>query len=214
MKRKVIYLLKKLDRKTGYRLLGFIRRLTNINTPEYWDKKLLSKGECWRDFPYKFLLKFLPKNEKFSLLDIGCALGDGCILLKKEFPLAEISGADFSKVAIEKAKRKTNQVSFFVLDILKQNPPKKYDYIILIHILEHFNNPYLIVDKCLHFVRKALIIECPYTERFDSPYLYWPGQHRYLFNKHTFSKYNCRILEITEKIESAGYKYIIYQLTP
>ena len=212
--RRIICTFKKIDKATNYKFGNIIRRITNINTKKYWDKKLFTKGNFWRDFPYKFLLKFLPKNEKFSLLDIGCALGDGCILLKKYFPKAEISGADFSRVGIEKAKKKTNQVSFFVLDILKQNPPKKYDYITLVSTLEHFNEPYYIVEKCLKFVDKALFVISPYTREFTEPRLYGVSQHRYLFNENSFLKYHSQILRITEKVEFTGYRYIIYKIIP
>jgi len=193
---KSIYRLKKVDKIANYRLGKVIRKITNINTKRYWDKKLSVKGNTWRDFPYSFLIEFLPKDEAFSLLDIGCALGDGCILLKKYFPKAEISGADLSRVGIEKAKRKTNQVNFFILDILKEIPPKKYDYITLVSTLEHFNEPYYIVEKCLKFVDKALFVISPYTREFTEPRLYGVSQHRYLYNENSFLKYHSQIFSI------------------
>jgi len=212
--RKIAAAIKKIDRMTNYKTGFCLRTITNINTRRYWDKKLSSYGETWRIFPYEYILDFLPKDTIYSVLDIGSGLGDGCLLFKRHFPQADVEGADFSKVAIEKSKRKTNDIKYFELDISKENPHRRYDYITLIHILEHFNDPYIIVDKCLSFVNKALIIECPYTEKIDEPRLYRPGQHRYLFNKNTFSRYNCTILKITKHIESAGYRYIIYKLTP
>jgi SAM-dependent methyltransferase len=212
--RSLVSLFKKADKSTGYKIGNIIRFITNINTRKYWDKKSTSYGRSWRDFPYRYLLEFLPNNSRFSLLDIGCALGDGCLLLKNNFPRAEISGADFSSVAIERARKKTNQINFFVLDILKESPPKKYNYITLISTLEHFNEPYPIVDKCLNYVEKAVLIEIPYTERFDNPHLYWRGQHRFLFNEKTFIGYNFKILKITELVKSTGYQYILYELKP
>lgn len=211
---KITSVIKKIDRMTNYKTGCLIRSITNINTRGWWDKKLASYDESWRDFPYRYFLEFLPKKSSFSLLDIGCALGDGCLLFKKHFPKAEISGADFSKVGIEKAKGKTDEIHFFVLDISKEDPPKKYDYITLIHTLEHFNDPYPIVDKCLNFVNEALIIQVPYTERFDNPHLYRRGPHRYLFNEKTFKDYNFKILKITDLIEAVGYRYIVYELRP
>ena len=209
-----ISVFKNIDKKTNYRMGNIIRTLTNTNTRGFWNKKLSSYGGRWRDFTYKYILEFLPENFSFSLLDIGCALGDGCVLLKSHFPEADISGADFSEAGIEKAKKKSDEISFFILDISKEDPPGKYDYITLIHTLEHFNNPYPIVDKCLKFVDRALIIQVPYVEQFDSPYLYSRCTHRYLFNEKTFSGYNCKILKITEYINIAGYRYIIYGLSP
>ncbi len=210
----IIQKMKSLDSKTGGRVGNLVRVLTNVNTRRYWDKKLLSRGNSWRDFPYQYLSEFLPCDENFSLLDVGCALGEGCALLKQRFPEAEISGADFSSVAIEKAGSKFENIEFLVLDIQKQDPPRKYDYVTLVHILEHFNNPFSIVDKCLLFVDKALLIEVPYVESFRDPRLFSFGQHRYLFNERTFSEYNCEVLTITEYISSAGYRYILFKIMP
>ena len=206
--------IKKVDVIANYKVGGVIRSITNTNTRRYWDKKLASYGQSWRDFSYSYLLEFLAKDCFFSLLDIGCALGDGCVLLKTHFPRAEISGADFSKVGIGKAKERTEKVHFLLLDIGKEDPPKKYDYITLMSTLEHFNNPFPIVDRCLKFVNKALIICVPYTEQFDEPRLYSRGLHRYLFNEKTFGGYHFKILQVTEFIESTGYRYIIYKLKP
>lgn len=211
---KITSVIKKIDRMTNYKTGCLIRSITNINTRKYWDKKLASYQDSWRDFPYENILEFLPKDNAFSLLDIGCALGDGCILLKKHFPDAHISGADFSEVAIEKARKRTGLVNFFVMDILKDSPPKKYDYIILLSTLEHFNNPHKVVDKCLDFVNRTLIIQAPYTEKIDEPCLYLRGLHRYLFNEETFKRYNFKILKITDLIEATGYRYIVYELRP
>jgi len=148
-----------------------VRCITNLNSRSYWNKKLLSRGESWRDFPYHYLAEFLPENEAFSLLDIGCALGEGCTFLKSRFPESRISGADFSDAAIAKAKAKFKDIDFFILDIKKQNPPGKYDYITMLSTLEHFNNPLTVVDKCLLFANKALLVEVPYAGNFRDPRL-------------------------------------------
>ncbi len=212
--RLVIDSVKYLDRVTGYKVGNLARKITNVNTKYYWDKYLLARGDFWRDFPYQFLLEELPKNEEFTLLDIGCALGDGCRLLKKSFPQAGIFGADLSQVGIEKARSKSQDIEYFVFDLSKQDIPKKYDYISLIHILEHFDDPFPIIDKCLKAVNQAVYISTPYGEKFNDPRLYWKGEHRYLFNEQTFTKYNCTVLKVTERIEVVGTKYILYKIIP
>lgn len=205
---------KKMDRMSNYRAGSIIRKLTNVNTKKYWDRKLASYGDSWREFPYEYLLEFFPPDTEFSLLDIGCALGDGCVVLKKRFPKSMISGADFSETGIAKAKDKSGDVNFYVLDIRKDELHEKYDYITLVHTLEHFNDPFPVVEKCLKYVKKALIIQVPFVERFSDPHLYSRGQHRYLFNEETFSSYNCSILRITDVQNAAGYRYIMYKLIP
>jgi 2-polyprenyl-3-methyl-5-hydroxy-6-metoxy-1,4-benzoquinol methylase len=212
--RKAVNLIKRLDQLTGNRVGDLARALTNVNTKKYWDRYLNSRGDFWRDFPYQFLLAELPKNEKVTLLDIGCALGDGCRMLKKNFPLAEITGADLSESGIQKARAKSNDIEYFVFDLYKQEIPKKYDYITLIHILEHFDDPYPIINKCLKAVNRAVYISTPYGGEFDNPRLYWKGEHRYLFNEHTFSKYHGQVLKITDRIEAVGTKHIVYKISP
>ena len=209
---KIKEIIKYLDKKTGNYIGNFIRTITNPNTEKFWDKRF-SVRDSVDDFRYKYFVEFLPKSEVFSLLDIGCAMGEGCALIKKHLPKAEISGADFSSVGIKKAKERNKNIPFFTMDIKKENLPKKYDYITLIHILEHFDDPYPIIDKCLKCTNKALIVEVPYTKEFDSPRLY-TSMHRYLFNKNSFSNYKYEVLKITEYIESAGYKYIIFKIVP
>lgn len=209
-----VSLIKRLDRLAHYKIGDVIRERTNINTPEYWDKYFSKFDNFERDFPYEFLIEFLPKDSSFTLLDIGCGLGDGCLFLKKHFPLAQIEGADLSPLAIKKAKEKKANINFFLLDLKKENPPNRYDFISLVHALEHFNDPFPELDKCLKYVNKAVLIITPYLKRFDSPRLYSRGEHRYLFNENTFFKYKCTILKITEIIPSTGYRNIIYKIEP
>jgi hypothetical protein len=135
-------------------------------------------------------------------------------MLKKSFPLADISGADLSPWAIKNAKLKNRGENYFILDISKKDLPQKYDYITLVHIIEHFNEPFHILDKCLKFVNKAVYINTPYGEDFEDPRLYWKGVHRYLFNEKTFNSYNCKVLKVTELIEEVGSKHILYKITP
>lgn len=214
LRRHYVNIVKWLDSIIGYRFGNIVRKITNVNMPGYWNRYFSGCDKFWRDFPYLLLIDFLQKEKDFSILDIGCGLGDGCALLKKHLPPARIEGADFSPVAIEKAKAKGLDINFFVLDVLKENPPHRYDFISLVHILEHLNDPYPVVDKCLGYVNKAVLIITPYVEKFYNPRLYWKGEHRYLFNENTFSGYKCNILKITEYNPGTGYRYILYKIEP
>ena len=86
--------------------------INNPNTQKYWNKKLSQYNGFWRNDHYKYLIDLFPKDEKFSLIDIGCAVGDGCILLKKHFPKAELTGLDFSDVGIKKALLKSGDIKY------------------------------------------------------------------------------------------------------
>lgn len=210
----IVSAVKRLDRMTGYKIGDLVRALTNINTRRYWDRCFARQGDFYRVFPYENIADFLPKDAPFSLLDIGCALGDGCEFLQKRFPGAEISGADFSLIGIQKAKERSDKIRYFLLDITKEEPQHAYDYIVLSHILEHLNDPLAIVGKCLRHVNRAILVSTPYCPDCKYPRLYAPAEHRYLFNERTFDKYNSTVLRITPLIEATGYRNIIYKIEP
>jgi 2-polyprenyl-3-methyl-5-hydroxy-6-metoxy-1,4-benzoquinol methylase len=187
----------------------------NPNSRGYWDKRLSMYDNFWRNENYCHILDLLPQDKEFSLLDIGCAMGDGCELLQEKFPKAKITGVDISSVGIEKAKQKTKSVQYFVLDILKHPIPKKYDYITMIETLEHFDNPFAVVDKCLKYVRQSLIISAPYyNQKHYSEKMANLSEHRYNFDEKTFTNYNCRVAKITEFVKVTEARCIIYEIRP
>lgn len=73
-------------------------------------------------------------EKKWQVLDIGT--GSGCIpiTLKKEFPMAEVTGIDFSyealEIASENARALNADVKFVQQDILKTQSLEKYDIIV------------------------------------------------------------------------------------
>ena len=207
---------KKAGRQVILLLSYFIRHGTsffNINTKEYWNKRLSAMGNFWRDEHYYHLFNLLPENGRFSLLDIGCGIGDGCELIQSRFPGAEITGLDISNVGIEKAKTKTVKVKYMVVDILKDPLPGTYDYITIIETLEHFDDPFFVIDKCLQHARVAVIVSVPYTPQYSGKVLA-VSEHRYCFNENTFSKYSFRIAQITDYIKSTDERCIIYEIYP
>ena len=138
----------------------------NINRPGYWDGRYEKMNE-WRTNVYEFIIPLLKKWEtegKFTLMDIGCGLGDGCIFVKSNFSQADVSGADLSPLAINKANKRFPQGHFFQHDIVNDKLPNQYDYVLMVSILEHLEKPYQAVDNALASVKKALIIHCPYKE--------------------------------------------------
>jgi len=180
----------------------------NPNTKRYWNDRLSMFDNFWRNENYYHILDLFPKDREFSLIDIGCALGDGCELLQEKFPKAQITGVDISDVGIEKAKRKTKRVEYLCLDILREKLPRKYDYITIIETLEHFDNPFSVVDKCLQHAKKAVIISTPYKQKATLA-----SEHRYTFNENTFANYKCEVVKFVDHIKVSSHKCIIYKIT-
>ncbi len=153
----------------------------NINVKSYWDR-LLKTGEWGKERGklHALLIKYLPKKEKITALDIGCAVGHGTIILAKNLPNVKFDACDFSTTGIKAAKRLYGaKVKFFVHNVYKDKLKKDYDYILLIETLEHINNPIKIVRKYLEHCNKKMIVTVPYHERG------WK-EHIYSFDEHSF----------------------------
>jgi 2-polyprenyl-3-methyl-5-hydroxy-6-metoxy-1,4-benzoquinol methylase len=184
---------------------------TNLNSKRYWNDKLSEFENFWRNENYYYLFDLFPEDKEFSLLDIGCALGDGCELLQEKFPRAKITGIDISDVGIEKAKKKTKKVNYRVMDILKDPIPEKYDYIIIVQTLEHFDDPFVVVDKCLGHIKSALIVSTPYYPE-SSGKITEVSEHRYTFNENTFKNYKSKVLKVTDFVKETNSQCIIFEI--
>lgn len=185
----------------------------NPNTRRYWNGIFQECGDFWRDENYRHLLDLLPPDQNFSLLDIGCALGNGCELLQQTFPKAQIAGTDISETGIAKANARHGKVNYFVLDILKQPIPGDYDYILIIETLEHFDNPFPVVESCLKHARKAVFISVPYRPEPGNLRLEM-SEHRYSFDEETFARYHARVARVTDFVAVTQDRCIIYELKP
>ena len=193
--------------------VGYGRFSTNPNTKRYWNKKLRGCGSFWRNEHYEYIVPLLPAHEEFSLLDVGCAIGDGCELLQARFPKAKISGADISPAGIEKAARKNTRIQYFVFDILKDPMPDVFDYITFIETLEHFDEPFSVINKSLAYTRRALIISTPYSPERSGPSRGY-DEHRYAFNERTFTGYHYEVAQVTPYVESTRQQCIIFKIYP
>lgn len=70
-------------------------------------------------------------RSKPTLLDFGCGAGHLLEFIQKNYPLSfRYSGVDISEKYITLCKSKFPNGSFFVLDLMAQELPQKYDYII------------------------------------------------------------------------------------
>lgn len=195
----------------NYCQYGTIFVPSNINTKKYWDKKLSEISDFWRDESYHQFQHLLPTDRKFSLLDIGCAIGDGCEWLSRKFPKAIISGVDISTVGIEKARSKNSGANYFVLDIEKDPIPGLYDYIIIVETLEHCEHPFFVVDKCLRHTICSLFVSVPYSPNMPSGRIKGRGEHLWAFNEQTFSSYNARVV-LTDVLNEGTMPRIIYEI--
>lgn len=193
--------------KLGIRAIKRYIQYGESNTKKYWDDTLRKYKNYGRSEHYAYFFDLLPKKKRFSLLDVGCAVGDGCILIKKNFPLADITGLDQSSVGIEIAKKKDSSIKYICLNILKSEPVGYWDYITLVDTLEHFYNPFPIIDKRLKHA-SSIIVRVPYKQKLPFKRLRY---HKYTFDKNTFREYKHKIIRITKDPNVKG-NYIIFQI--
>jgi len=150
-------------------------RQNTINSQDYWDQRFKSgdwtnnKGNKQTLFHYNLLLKNIPpwlkieiSDNKMSICDLGCGMGEGVFLLKKYFNNSKITGVDFSNYAIKEAKKKYSNVSFICSDITKIE--KHYDVIVSSNTLEHFEDPKKVFSDIIKLADKYFILIIPFQE--------------------------------------------------
>jgi len=115
------------------------------------------------------LVNYLPSKEhqwisreRRSVLDWGCALGDGVDVLRSAFPCCEISGLDFSQVAVEKARAAYPQYQFLLTD--DGVIPSNYDVIVTSNCLEHYPQPFELAARHVEHSRYLYLVMVPFEE--------------------------------------------------
>lgn len=156
------------------------------NTREAWDQAFGADG-AWRnnagrDQTRRFAECFhkhirVPYRGKFSVLDVGCALGDGLPVWKARFPEAELHGTDVSEVAIEQARGFHGDIASFRRASFEEISGH-YDVIFCSNVLEHFEH-YLDIARVLMKHCNTLYVMTPFAERdpLGRPMAPSPGEY-------------------------------------
>ena len=103
------------------------------------------------------------RQQKFSLLDVGCALGQAAVFFSRRYPHAAVSATDVSDVAIERCRRQYgDRVHFFTGGFGKIS--EFYDVIYCSNVLEHFHD---CKEKLRQLAGRCQRLCCmvPYDER-------------------------------------------------
>lgn len=164
-----------------------------VNSQKFWDQLF---AKTWEErsgreqtvFFAKVSLDHLPdwltneiRSDRYSICDVGCALGDAVHILAKAFPDSKVSGIDFSKEAITKARQFFPQYTFEQMDIMELS--RIYDVIFSSNMLEHFRDPFPVFRRLLQNSGKYLILLVPFQDdmgtcehffRFD--YKHFPNE--------------------------------------
>lgn len=146
-----------------------------MNSKEYWEERFVENWEKFEgieqtEFFAQIAIELLPewfirklKEKKYSICDMGCALGDGVKVFTENLGYP-ISGADFSEEAIEKAKVKYKENDFQVIDLRKIPVSVKYDVVFCSNVLEHFYDPWKVVENFTKVANKYIVLLVPFQE--------------------------------------------------
>jgi hypothetical protein len=150
--------------------------LIEVNSKDYWDNRfatnwVTNQGKQQSAFFSRIALDAFPewlvtsiREKGWTICDWGCALGDGTHELHNHFPQNPITGIDFSSAAIERAKEFYPLIRFVSADLLNEPYPEQYDVFFSSNTLEHFSNPWELLDRLSKYVTQHFVILIPYKE--------------------------------------------------
>ena len=155
-----------------YLKVNFDRSVTklvkDVNSKSYWDKRF---NEDWesaggmaqnRSFT-RLAIEHLPdwlvseiRRESLSLVDWGCAQGDGTNEWAACIGYQQVTGVDFSSVAVKKATQNYSHIRFVSENWLSEEKQvtESFDILFSSNTLEHFHDPYEVLRKISNTYRQ------------------------------------------------------------
>ena len=152
---------------------------SNINSNAYWDRRFSDDWEAHEGprqsrFFAQLAVDNLPawlfdkiRLQELSVVDWGCAQGDGTDLLASYIGAQNLVGVDFSTVAVEQAAMRYPAIRFLSENWLLRESNKyfdSYDIVYSSNTLEHFHQPYKVLESLGVRAKKAIILALPYRE--------------------------------------------------
>ena len=152
--------------------------ITIINSDAYWDTRFVEnweplEGPKQSRFFSQIAIEHLPgwlinqlKSQSLTLADWGCAQGDGTDVWASYIDAQQLTGVDFSSVAIEQAAKRYPAIRFINENWLTANDTQKelFDVVFSSNTLEHFHSPYDILRDLCDRAKKAVVLALPYRE--------------------------------------------------
>ena len=154
-----------------------------INSKSYWDDRFSNDwdendGPAQSRFFARIALQNIPawllreiRREKLSVVDWGCAEGDGTDALAESIDRSQLTGLDFSEVAISAARGRYKAINFQAKNWLDENievgsdrSNSCFDVVFSSNTLEHFHAPYQVLERLAERSRKAIVLALPFRE--------------------------------------------------
>jgi GT2 family glycosyltransferase/glycosyltransferase involved in cell wall biosynthesis/outer membrane murein-binding lipoprotein Lpp len=105
------------------------------------------------------------KDQQLTMCDWGCAQGDGTQNLANRLQLPELVGVDFSPEAIAKARAAYPKHLFICDDFLGESSSPAWDVLFSSNTLEHFAEPWNVLDKVRTKAKKFIALLLPFREK-------------------------------------------------
>lgn len=142
--------------------------MNNRNTTEYWNTSWSMGVKKFPKYTMRKIKELIP--ERSSVLDIGCGYGKLLVELRRD-KQCDIYGVDISDVAIKDMRTRLN-IDGEVGDAedFKLSIDRKFDVIIIAHLLEHLDNDYELLKRCRNYLKLGGILlvavpdNCSYPE--------------------------------------------------
>ena len=127
--------------------------LSPIGSTPWWDYQLahnweLNGGPAQTRYFTGEMLGHLPPTERdylrsnsLSILDCGCATGEGVAILAQVFPSCTVAGLDIARSAIETARARHPQHEFILSE--DGGLPHTFDVIFTSNVLEHYQDAFV-----------------------------------------------------------------------
>ncbi|MCC4586094.1 glycosyltransferase [Xanthomonas melonis] len=150
--------------------------MSNINDKDYWDGRFDSdwtdkRGREQSRFFARLALSMMPEwlkwtlaDRNVSLLDWGCAMGDGTDALAQGLAGAKVTGSDFSSAAIIDAAQRYAPLGFVCFDVMTDTVEERWDFVFSSNTLEHFREPWMVLSRLAPLANTGLILLVPYEE--------------------------------------------------
>lgn len=196
----IIYRIAKLTWFSNRRKFEFFSNLDwifNRIAHEAWMNEFAhSEEHPAREYLFRFLKNKIPDHAK--VLDLGCGYGE--ISCKLGQFCHEVVGIDKDSLKIQVAHNKyaCANVKFICSDALiyLESNSRNFDVLILSHILEHLDEPFVLLDNFKNYF-KYIYIEVPdfentyiniIKEKFNIPLNYTDEDHIYEFDRTEMEK--------------------------
>jgi SAM-dependent methyltransferase len=151
--------------------------VTDINSNAYWDARYAGDwqargGPTQSRFFSNIALRALPawiideiRRNHLTIADWGCGEGDGTDVWTAYAPVKQITGVDFSALAIDTAKNRYPEIGFLAEDWLAEGTDRpQFDVVFSSNVLEHFHDPRKVLDILCRRAKRAIILALPYRE--------------------------------------------------